>query len=96
MRLVQVSSLVGKPIAGLTADIRSRVADGSLMYEHQRDSQPIIVKMKSVEIVDRKRRDETYKSLRWTFDGYSCGYSGVALTDADKYYILIEAQEVTA
>ncbi len=93
MQLVKITDLIGKDIAGLKADIRSRLADGSLMYAEQREQRdPILVTMKQVHIVPQIRRGEQYKAVYWRWDGYSCGYSGVPLDSAKKYHILMEAK----
>jgi len=94
MQLVKITDLIGKDVSGLRADIRSRLADGSLMYGEQREQQnPILVRMKRVHIVPQIRRGERYKALYWRWDGYSCGYSGVPLDSAQKYHILMEARQ---
>ncbi len=91
MKLFKVSDLIGQNIAGRRADIRTRLSDGSLMYGEQPDQrEPRMVTMKKVEVLDQKRRDETFKALYWRWDGFSCGYSGVPLDHSDDYHILME------
>ncbi len=91
MKLVKVLDLVGTDIAGLRADIRTRLADGSLMYGEQPEQrEPIMVTMKCAEIKRQIRRGETYHALYWRWDGYSCGYSGVPVDRAEQYHFMME------
>lgn len=103
MQLVRISDLIGKPIAGLKADIRSRHATGELQHPELRcDAEPIIVTMKSVAIEQRgyvcgcmsQRPGQTGKFpwLYWRWDGYSCGYSGHRIDNGrmPEEYILME------
>lgn len=82
MKLVKVADLVGKPVAGLKADIRSRNEDGSLENPDQ-DKKPIIVTMKAVEIKQR---------------GYCCGHPskrpGTRIDDGKMPEVHIEMEEV--
>ncbi len=93
MKLFRVLDLVGKDIAGRSADIRSRNADGSLMYgEQPQQREPIMVTMRLAEIKNQTRREKTFKAVYWRWDGYSCGYSGVPVDRATKYHILMEGE----
>lgn len=93
-KLVRIMDLVDKPVAGMRVDIRSRNADGSLMYEHQEKGGPLIVTMKSVTI-DRKKDG---RWLYWRHEKdcsvipWDCGYSGHRidesdLSDVDAYHL---------
>ncbi len=101
MTLVRIMDLVGKDIAGLKADARTRTANGSLMYEHMEADGPRIVTMKRVEIKEQRTRPHLPETkepwLYWRFDGYSCGYSGVARSSAcghewENLHILMETK----
>ena len=100
MPLVRIFDLIGQDIAGRRADIRSRNADGSLMYEHQEKDGPIMVTMTRV----RTTEDNRYGTwLRWEWEGrglpvgLACG-SGVVMDGKKEleYYIEMEDANVTA
>ncbi len=95
MNVQRIIDLVGKPIAGVTLDIRTRTADGSLMYDHTEEEGPRIRALKSVEI--RHKKDGPW--LFWTWDRDTskmsdCGYSGIRMDshNLNDYYL----PEVTA
>ncbi len=102
MKLVRVADLVGKPVAGKLADVRSRNADGSLMhqsvYDHDYpDGNYPLVHM--TKIVWEHREGKAW--LMWRWDGrphsqpVACGYSGISEDgNWQDYYILIERKEI--
>ena len=96
MTLIRIFDLIGKPVAGLKADIRSRLADGSLMYPHQQGDGGLkddyIVTMKAVTRERPKHRGEAgWLYWRWEASpGHN--YSGVRLDNRQvmDYHLLIE------
>lgn len=98
--LVRILDLVDQPVAGIRADLRSRAADGSLLYDHTEKEGPRMRTLKTVEIRREKGRHNQPKEpwLYWTWEkpgdgGFDCGYSGNALSgNAANVYLLIEAQ----
>jgi hypothetical protein len=95
MRLARILELVGQPVAGLKVDIRSRLADGSLMYDHQSTElrSEYMSEMVSVTLEQPKHKGEP-KWLYWRHKPIQggCGYSGVRMDceDIGTYHILIE------
>lgn len=100
--LHKIKDLVGKDIAGMRVDLRSRNADGTLKYHEEiHGSFPVIAPLKSVEIRMEKigsRDKEKSPWLYWTWEtnnitdgnglnrSYGCGYSGTA-RNMDDYYL---------
>ena len=85
MTLVRISDLIGKPVAGVQCDLRSRNADGSLMYASQEEMGPRIARLKAVEV----RREKGHRWMYWTWEKtrqipFDCGYSGIRM---DSEYV---------
>lgn len=78
-RVVPILHMVNRPVAGLVVDIRTVRPDGTLWYPHQEADGPIMVTLRRVEVV----RKGGYNWLRWEWDGWGCGYSGVRLDAED-------------
>jgi len=96
VQLVRILDLIGKPIAGLQADLRSRNADGTLMYSHQAENGPRMVRMKCVRV----KRENNHKWLRWEWEKsnaipFDCGFSGIRM-DSDQigeYHLQMEVPD---
>lgn len=80
--LIRVLDLIGRDLSGMRADVRSRKADGSLLYPHTAEDGP---KIRQLEAVTRKSRgkdevergigDADWVTLRWKSEG-DCGFGG--------------------
>lgn len=105
--LVRISALIGRDISGLQADIRSRMANGDLMHDHQAENGPMMVTMKCAEYITSKSELPTLTKLygkdklrwmywRWETSGsmFDCGYSGHCAEDDEhhKYYLMLETK----
>lgn len=101
----RIVDLVGRNIDGWLADIRTRNEDGSFKYGHDRETndKPASVRMKRVYFKTEKASPTMQKTygkdritwLYWTWDGFSCGYSGIVAEDENHlgYYLdLFEPQ----
>ena len=95
MKLVRVLDLVDKDIKGVKADLHSRNADGSLMYEHT-EKENRISTLQRVYI--RKEKGENWLRWEWDRNGtgmpFDCGFSGVRLDreDVEHWHILAEVE----
>lgn len=97
MKLYRILDLVGEPVKGKAADIRSRHADGSLMYPEQHNDPDESIYMVTMESVAVKK-EGGHKWLRWDWSGGErfntfCHFSGIR-TDSDSvadYHIMMEA-----
>lgn len=104
--LVRIADLIGKDVAGMRADMRSRTADGELMYEHTAQNGPRMVTMTRVYLrsepngptLQRIYGKPKGEWLRWEWKAdpvvipHDCGYSGVLAENEDHraYHIMIE------
>ena len=93
MKLVKVLDLVGKPVAGLKADLHTRNADGGFRYSFDHDANRVTT-LKSVAV---RREKDGHQWLRWEWERngsgmpFDCGYSAIRLDsdDVHEYYIMI-------
>lgn len=103
LKLVRLVDLLDTPCDGLRVDIRSRTANGELMYDHTRKELVCMVNMKEVVMEDRKhhrRGLETWLIWRWwsrVLEGrtYDCGYSGICMNGEREmdYHLLVEVAQ---
>lgn len=107
--LVRVADLLGKDVAGFRADMRSRTADGELMYEHTAAEGPRMVTMTRVYLRTEPLGPTLQKVygkpkgewLRWEWErdhtrgSFDCGFSGVLAEDEKHkdYHIIITEGE---
>lgn len=96
MKLKRLLDLAGTDVAGLTVDIDTRNADGSLRYTSRQ--KPRMRVLKSVSVEEKKdSRGVLHEWLYWRWEPDrgelgDCGYSGARmdLDDLGEYWLMIE------
>lgn len=103
MQLVRVLDLIGQDINGRAADIRSRDANGQLLYQWQEAEGAYMTTLNRVEIRHeraggRQRPKEPFVYWLWNEQPrqmqHTCNYSGIAISSpaAARVHILMEAE----
>lgn len=98
MKLTNIQDLIGKDVAGLMADIRSRNADGSLKitFENPRDEHNNRPNVPLTRVYWKRENGKRWLHWEWDKRGLdmpmSCGYSGIRedSKEINDYYILVE------
>lgn len=98
LQLTRLVDLVGQPVQGRMADVRSRRADGTLVHT---TATPILAPLITVSIQKLRKSDW----LRWSWEGTGINFSGIRLhqpknvtgvPEYDEVYILIEPPNKTS
>lgn len=95
MPLLKVLDLTNAPMP-VRVDIRSRDAEGDLLYPTQSENQqPIITNLTRVEVLTKKGKDWLYWHWEPVKRGYTydCGYSGVQMDGEREHLYHVEAAQ---